>query len=219
MSDPIGYFMAKFRELWRDGKDARFTVECHAGQAWMSIHHRLPYPPPSSSQPSRSQPSPSRLRRRARRAHARAVAEQAAATSVHAAADDEPVKSDVAVQTEKLKTVDATVQVDSQEEQSGPAPLPPEPSQDQHHHHCQAGHEHRQAVVHVDQKQQEQPNYFNSFSNSRIPQLDGNVSPDPQCSQCNVCQKVLETMDDYNWHFYTEHGREDCRLLLSMLNF
>ena len=126
-------------------------------------------------------------------------------------------------ETEKLKTVDATVQVDSQEEQPGPAPLPPEPIQDQHHNGfqastaAQAGHELRQAVVHVDQKQQEQPNYFNSFSNSRIPQLDGNVSP--QCSQCNVCQKVLETMDDYNWHFNTQHGREDCRLLLSMLNF
>ena len=76
-SDPIAYFLGKFREMWRDGLDARLAVECHAGQAWISIHHRLPFPPSFSLQSPNKRPSPSRIRHRARRAHARAAAAQA----------------------------------------------------------------------------------------------------------------------------------------------
>ena len=76
-SDPIAYFLGKFREMWRDGLDARLAVECHAGQAWISIHHRLPFPPSFSPQSPNKRPSPSRIRHRARRAHARAAAAQA----------------------------------------------------------------------------------------------------------------------------------------------
>ena len=175
-----------------------------------------PYPPPSSPQSPRGRPSPFRLRRRA---HAWAVAAQAASNHVHA--DEEPVtqKTDMSVQTEKL-TVDATVQVDCHEE--NPCPQPPESTPDQHQHLFQApaaaeaGHEHRQAVVHVVGEETQQEQHFNFYSDQRIPQLDGKVSS--VCSKCNECQKTLESMDDYSWHFKTEHGREDCRILRSMLN-
>ena len=49
-----------------------------------------------------------------------------------------------------------------------------------------------------------------------IPQLDGNISS--EVSHCSNSQKVLRTIDDYKWHYETKHGREDCRLLRSMLN-
>ena len=66
-----------------------------------------------------------------------------------------------------------------------------------------------------------------SKSNS-IPQLDGGgsdlrVQPPPQNvpypSQCSTCKKNIEDQHDFNWHFGTEIGREDCRLLKSMLPF
>ena len=41
MSDSTAYFLGKFHEIWCDGLDARLAVECHIGQACMSIHHRL----------------------------------------------------------------------------------------------------------------------------------------------------------------------------------
>ena len=222
MSDPLKYFLDKFHEIWRDGKDARVTVECHAGQAWLSIHHRLPCPPPSAQPTSGCRrPSPSRLRRRARRAHARAVAAQA--TSPSASEDAASVEiipseqTDRAVQTEKTKTVDTTMQVDSQEEHQLP-PAPTEGIHDQHHHHCQAPTAvqavvSRQAIVNVRNEFYKKP--VHSYSSPKIPQLDGNISP--KLSQCNLCKKVLETSDDYKWHFETEHGREDCRLLRSMM--
>ena len=119
MSDPLEFFLGKFREIWRDGKDARITVECHAGQAWVSLHHRLPCPPPLSPQQprSRSQPStprqpwkpgPSRLRRRARREEARRAcyAAENAANVVRSEQNtnvtENITESDTAVQAEQL---------------------------------------------------------------------------------------------------------------------
>ena len=34
---------------------------------------------------------------------------------------------------------------------------------------------------------------------------------------CEECQKVLETPDDIKWHFETTYGKEDCKILKSML--
>ena len=106
MSDPFSYFLSKFREIWRDNKDARCIVECHAGQAWISFHHCLPCPPPSSPPPpphrQRRRPNPSRIRRRLRRANARAVAAQATLNCVQRVEDDGTVLSgqtDKSVQT------------------------------------------------------------------------------------------------------------------------
>ena len=63
-------------------------VECHAGQAWISLHKSLGYPPPPPQyvcQPSQHQShrraSPSRLRRRAKRAQAFAAASAATETA------------------------------------------------------------------------------------------------------------------------------------------
>ena len=223
-SDPIAYFLGKFREMWRDGLEARLSVECHAGQAWMSIHHRLPCPPSSSPQSPRKRPSPSRIRRRARHAHARAAAAQADPSPVQV--DGKIAKADIAIQTEMSDTVavdDSAVQADIQSEHDA------HPALTEHLQHCQAASaeqahhddrqqkrrgqaEHRQAVVHItserDDTNQEPTHY--------IPQLDGNISPN--VSQCSNCEKVLWTIDDYKWHYETKHGREDCRLLKSMLN-
>ena len=35
--------------------------------------------------------------------------------------------------------------------------------------------------------------------------------------KCQECQKELETIDDFNWHYNTKYGREDCRILRSFL--
>ena len=233
MSDPINYFLDKFCEIWRDGKDARITLECHAGQAWISLHHRLGCPPPSSPQFPRRPPSPSRERRRIRRAHARTAAAQAELNPIQI--NDQVTTSaaeqtDKAVQTEMSKTVDATVQVENQEEQEAHA-APTEPLHDQHCPEYQVlpaeqarhqGRQHfsigqaqpRQAVLHIESVRHTDTSSV--LSNPGIPQFDGNISTD--YSLCNMCQKVLETIDDYKWHYETKHGREDCRLLRSMLN-
>ena len=240
MSDPFSYFLSKFREIWRDNKDARCIVECHAGQAWISFHHCLPCPPPSSppTPPHRQRrPNPSRIRRRLRRANARAVAAQATLDCVQRVEDDGTVlagQTDKSVQTAVPSTVDKTVQANIQQE-AQQAPAPGKASPDEPPYHCtavQARHDHagnqqhqvrqqdhHQAVIHVKTSQNYLPqNVFHDSmsSNHRIPQVDGNISPD-MSQQCNMCQKELLTMDDYKWHFETKHGREDCRILRSML--
>ena len=53
---------------------------------------------------------------------------------------------------------------------------------------------------------------------SPIPQLDGSTGRDfPK--KCKVCHKYFETRDDVTWHLETKHGREDCQILKSMLQF
>ena len=58
----------------RVGNNARVQLECHAGQAWLSLHLHVLHPPPHQDAFPRRQPGPSRLRRRARRAALRAKA-------------------------------------------------------------------------------------------------------------------------------------------------
>ena len=141
MSDPLEYFFSfsKFREIWRDNKDARIIVECHAGQAWISLHHRIPCPPP---QPPRRQsqpcpprrprrPGPSRLRRRARREEARraiAAAENAATFKQDTIEGENITANDTAVQVEQLPV---DVNLDVAAEQAGQ----PSPATEQVPHH------------------------------------------------------------------------------------
>ena len=77
MSDLLAIFLDKICDIWRAGKDARIDMECPAGQAWMSLHHRLPFPPPFFHQTPHGRPTPSRVRRWAQRALAWAAAAQA----------------------------------------------------------------------------------------------------------------------------------------------
>ena len=72
----------KFKELWHAGKNARLSMECYAGQAWLSLHIHLHQQPPPQPHLQRRQ-GPSRLRRRERREAARksvSAAEKAVAT-------------------------------------------------------------------------------------------------------------------------------------------
>ena len=73
----------KFQSLWQAGTDARLSLECHAGEAWMNLQVHLSrpppphplhkqHPPPPFNRQQQPRKSPSRLRRRARRAEARA---------------------------------------------------------------------------------------------------------------------------------------------------
>ena len=63
---------SKFQHFWRAGTNARLSMECHAGQVWMSLHVHLPSPLPQKQQQHHPRrPGPYRLRRRARRAKAR----------------------------------------------------------------------------------------------------------------------------------------------------
>ena len=88
MADRLQDFILKFCTEWRAGTNARMVVECHASQAWISLHKSLGYPPPPPQyvrQPSQPQShrraSPSRLRRRAKRAQAFAAANAATETA------------------------------------------------------------------------------------------------------------------------------------------
>ena len=70
----------KFQELWRAGTNARLSIECHAGKAWINLHVQLNQPPPpgpQSKQHHRRQ-GPSRVRRRERRKQERLRANIAA---------------------------------------------------------------------------------------------------------------------------------------------
>ena len=49
------------------------------------------------------------------------------------------------------------------------------------------------------------------------PQALHTLTPYP--SHCKVCQKVIEDVDDYKWHYETQHGRDDCSILKSMLGY
>ena len=66
--------IAQFEREWRAGNNARVQLECHAGQAWLSLHLHVQHPPPHQDARPHRQPGPSRLRRRARRAALRAKA-------------------------------------------------------------------------------------------------------------------------------------------------
>ena len=197
MADHLDNYIHTFRKIWHSGKDAFMNIECRAGEAWLTLHHKLPYHPPPPPCPKR--PSPSRLRRRARHARERAAAEQAVAS--------ENISTS--------KTADAAVQVDVQidEPQAVQVCQIPKPHPQQH----------RQNSVQQVHDYFSNP----SRPIDVIPQLDGNMlSPNfpespstttlPMQSRCNFCQKELKTREDYRWHFETKHGREDCRILKSM---
>ena len=53
------------------------------------------------------------------------------------------------------------------------------------------------------------------LTSQQMPQLEG--ATDGQ--HCKICKKLIEDDHDYKWHFETEIGREDCRLLKSMLTY
>ena len=117
MTDPLTFYLDKFREVWQTGQDACITIECHAGgQAWLSIHQRLP-PPPHLFKQHRGRPSPSRLRRRARRERERSAAVKAANESESASTTvaQTPPSHDAAVQAE----------VTAAEQAASPAPEEP----------------------------------------------------------------------------------------------
>ena len=62
---------------------------------------------------------------------------------------------------------------------------------------------------------------------SSIPTYINNLAPNgkdalsnkflPRVVKCEECQKVLETPDDIKWHYETTYGKEDCKILKSML--
>ena len=117
MADQLTNFLAKFRNEWQAGTDARLVIECHAGQAWIHLHQPLGYhpSPPHKHHPRR--PGPSRLRRRARRAEAR---EAASATPTEPPA----VTAEVAVQTDvPADTFNAAVK--ASDNPAAPTDLPP----------------------------------------------------------------------------------------------
>ena len=170
---------------------------------------------------------PSQLRRRARRAQARGkVAEQAAAAPSLpqqppcVAGTAAAAKSlDASVQASQIHpvTVNIAVQAVPQTPQLVDTAVQVGDAQHKHHQHAT-----RRVIDQFcpDQEQAEQ-----AFP-SPIPQLDGgymgrsrNQFKSPDTPQCKDCHKVFETRDDFKWHCENKHGREDCRILKSMLTF
>ena len=185
-------FVTKFTHLWNAGKAAHLVIDCKAGEATVSLSLSLGRHLPTTPGQGHHQrrPGPSRLRRRERRAHARAEAAANAALS----------HSDVAVQA-AIPTVDAAVQaVPATAVATGQAAV-------------QAGPPAQEGLPRYRPPQLAAPP-----SLSPIPQLDGSTDRDfPK--KCKVCQKSLETRDDVSWHLESKYGREDCRILKSMLQF
>ena len=234
MTDPLTFYLDKFREVWQTGQDACITIECHAGQAWLSIHQRLPPPPPPHPfKQHRGRPSPSRLRRRARRERERSAA-------VKATNESESASTTVA---QIPPSHDAAVQAEVTAAEQAASPAPEEP---QHHQVSQVvaeqathGHGHvPRNQDHPDEHEQAEQSLHGSeslefdiddsmnFTRSTIPQLDGNSSLISQNesrhsttaqSKYKACLKILETKEDFQWHFETKYGREDCKILQSML--
>ena len=68
----------KFQELWRAGTNARLSIECHAGKAWINLHVQLNQPPGPQYQQHQRRQGPSRVRRRERRKQERLRASTAA---------------------------------------------------------------------------------------------------------------------------------------------
>ena len=114
--------IGKFRHEWQAGRAARVHLECHAGQAWRSLHLHVGHPPPAKQH--KRHPGHSRLRRRARREEACAAANNAASRESTAAV----VTAEKAVQTVETtiiptKIPDPTVQV-KQHHTPAPQPIP-----------------------------------------------------------------------------------------------
>ena len=85
MTDTTVELFSNFHKLWRSGKDAHLSLECHAGKAWVHLRVLLPSPPePPDRRHQKRKPGPSRLRRRARRAEARVAAANAATNATAA---------------------------------------------------------------------------------------------------------------------------------------
>ena len=98
MTDTTEELFSNFHKLWRSGKDAHLSLECHAGKAWVHLRVLLPSPPPEppDRRHQKRKPGPSRLRRRARRAEARVAAANAAtnatAANIETVAEETTVK-------------------------------------------------------------------------------------------------------------------------------
>ena len=205
MSDPLSIFINKFRSVWQAGTDARLFIECHAGQAWVSLHHHIPRPPPPLKQPPRH-PGPSRLHRRRRRADARAAEAAVATAEMAVQTDDVPQTSEVAVQ---AALVVQPNQVPPAEQVDPVPPLPVYPFLPPPHHlHDEVCQDQVYAAA-------EQVEHRSQQFSSNIPQLDGlmesQVIADQQTHiwSCKCCQyeKFFKTEDELQLHHNTRDDR------------
>ena len=185
---------AQFQQLWRAGTNARLNLECHAGQAWMSLHVHLPCPPRQQQQQHhRGRPGPSRLRRRARRAKAR---EKAAEKVVDISTDNsQPFSSNahVAEQATTEETIVEKLPIDAViQTQTCFSDAAAQVDLCVHHHHHQ---EYVQDALCPDK-------HFLSAAEavSPLPQLDGAI--DQECKQVHA----------------HEHHQEHASQLLSLDN-
>ena len=206
MADQLTNFLAKFRNEWQAGTDARLVIECHAGQAWIHLHQPLGYhpSPPYKHHPRR--PGPSRLRRRARRAEAR---EAASATTT----EPTTVTAEVAVQTDvPADTFDAAVK--ASDNAAAPTDLPPAgqaglgAGNAQYPHHvpdalCPDGEYQSPAVQAAPPLQ------------PPIPQLDGQQDHVWSCKCCSY-EQFFDTEEELKLHHDEEHGDflpyEECNI-------
>ena len=51
----------KFQELWRAVTNARLSIECHAGKAWINLNVQLDQPPGPQPQQHQRRQGPSRV--------------------------------------------------------------------------------------------------------------------------------------------------------------
>ena len=211
-------FLDKFCKVWQAGTDARLSIECHAGQVWVSLYQHILHPhSPPQKHPRR--PGPSRLRRRARRVEARAAEKAAAAATAEVAAqtDDNPRTADVAVQA----TIVPPVNVQPHE---GP-PAAQVDHVDRHDcaeqaQHCPTAAFHVRDEVFPDRTfqpavQAEPPQHDVSHQQD-IPQVDG-LEDTQHVWSCKCCMfmKFFDTEDELQQH----HDGPDDRGLPHFLNY
>ena len=200
MTEPLANFLSKFCKEWQAGTDARLYVECHAGQAWVSLHQplgHLPPPPPSSS---RRPPGPSRLRRSAKRAQARAAA---SATPVPTAT------AEIAVQTDDAETFAAVAKAVVI---PATVPQPPQAPADK------AGHQAEQVLLthHVPDALCPDGVYqspavqvvppCHDVTQPAIPQLDGHNDDPVWSCKCCYYETFFDTEADLKQHHDHVHG-------------
>ena len=172
----------QFQRLWRAGTNARLNLECHAGQAWMSLHVHLPYPPHQEQQQHhRGRPGPSRLRRRARRAKARENAAEKVTEISTGNSTSKPSSSNTHV------AVQATIEENIVEKVLVDAVIQTQPCVSEaaaqvdlcvHHHHHQ---EHVQDALCPDKHFLPAAEAVQLVPHKNLVQLDGLIDMDQEC--------------------------------------
>ena len=230
--DPLREVYDQFDRYVRAGIDARLLLENHAGKLWINFQIQ------AQAKPNfHKKVSPSRQRRREKRQSKQTIF--AAANAVKN--DSLPVaQSQVTpiVPDTKFNTEDVTISEICFASNSNQNPAVSNPRS--FHHPAENAERNIDFSTSNQTKLSITPQSLPHMLNDLLPaqmlqhgekphtrtvmQMNSTNKSPPGASavvsavkKCDVCQKVFETQDDVKWHRETQYGREDCKILKSML--